>query len=115
MRGVHSQVNGQIADTLVAASDSVSFILNFLHNRGEIREFLSLCVKKLSILDRPIDKLENQGTSCDNTRSSRQKVPEIIFVSYIFSSFGEYLDNHLPTKFSKTDDFPADCPPTTAI
>ena len=87
MRGVHSQVNGQIADSPVAASHSVSFILDFLHNRGEIREFLSLGVKKLSILDRPIDQLENQGTSCDNTRSSRQKVPEIIFVTYIFSSF----------------------------
>ena len=102
MRGVHSQVNGQIADTLVAASDSVSFILNFLHNRGEIREFLSLCVKKLSILDRPIDKLENQGTSCDNTRSSRQKVPEIILVTFIFSSFGEYLDKiTFPQSFPK--------------
>ena len=66
MRGVHSQVNGQIADTLVAASDSVCFILDLLHNRGEIRELLSLGVQELSILDRPIDKLENQGTSCDN-------------------------------------------------
>ena len=67
MRRVHSQVDGQITDSLVAASDSVCFILNLLHNRGEIREFLSLGVQKLSILDRPIDKLENQGTSCDNT------------------------------------------------
>ena len=24
-------------------------------------------------------------------------------------------NNHLPTKFSNTEDFPADCPPTTAI
>ena len=87
MRGVNSQVNGQIADALVAASDSVCFILDLLHNRGEIWEFLSLCVQKLSILDRPIDKLENQGTSCDNTRASRQEVPEIIMFTLKFFSF----------------------------
>ena len=67
MRRVDSQVDGKVADALVAPSNTVSLVLDFLHNCRELHELLSLCVQKLSILDRPIDKLENQGTSCDNS------------------------------------------------
>ena len=78
MRGVHSQVNRQVADALVGACHAVRLVLYLLHDGEKVHEFLSLCMQELPILHRPIDQLQNERPPCHNTRATREKISEII-------------------------------------
>ena len=71
MRRVDSQVDRKVADAFVAPSHSVSLVLDFLHNCGELHELLSLGVEELPILHWTVYKLENERSPSDDARSSR--------------------------------------------
>ena len=70
MRRVDSQVDGKVADALVAPSNTVSLVLDFLHNCRELHELLSLCMEELSILHWTVYKLEDERSPGDDARSS---------------------------------------------
>ena len=70
MRRVDSQVDRKVADALVAPSNTVSLVLDFLHNCREFHELLSLGVEELSILHWTVYKLEDERSPGDDARSS---------------------------------------------
>ena len=113
MRGIYTQVDGKVADPLVFPSHTICLILYLLHDGEEIHELLTFCMKKLPVLCRPINQLKNKWPSCHNTRTTGQEIS-----GNFNSKFQKFIDIskiYRPTKFSSTEDFPADCPPTTAI
>lgn len=108
-----TQVDWVRTDSLVLSGDSVSLVFNLLTNWIEVSEPVSLLVQELGILISILDKLKDERTSSDNSTSTGQKISE----SIVFAQKTEKkrIMTHFPTKFSSTDDFPADWPPTTAI
>jgi hypothetical protein len=76
MRRVNSQVDRQVGNAFVGARHPFRLILDLLHYLKEIHKLSALAVEELSIRVGRVDELENQGSSSDDTVSSRQKVSE---------------------------------------
>ena len=96
MRGVHSQIDWQVADALVTASHSVSFIFNFLHDGWKLHKLLALGMKKFTILHWPIDELENERSPGHNTWASGQEISENNkkYVTSVDTRLLSYLPSH---------------------
>ena len=75
MWGVDPQVDGQVGDALRGASHPVRLVLDLLHDGEEVHELLALAVQELSILRGSVDKLKDEGASCDNPRTTGEEVP----------------------------------------
>ena len=72
---MHTKVDRQVRNTLIGASDPVSFILDLFANLKEVHELFAFTMEKLAILDRAVDQLKNKGSSSDNSATSWKKIP----------------------------------------
>ena len=88
MRRVDSQVDRKVADALVAPGNTVSLVLDFLHNSRKLHELLSLGVQELPILHWTVNQLENERSPGDDARSSGQEIPATYMVSSCLLSDG---------------------------
>ncbi|KAF1749054.1 hypothetical protein GCK72_025521 [Caenorhabditis remanei] len=104
-------------DTLVLSGDTIRFVFNLFPYLIEVDKSVTLLMEELRVLITVLNELKNQWTTSDDTGSTWKKVSgKCLFSGALFRNFRLFfLMTHFPTKFSNTDDFPADCPPTTAI
>lgn len=76
IRRIDPQIDGHIGNAFVAARHSVRLSFNFLSDLVKVNKLLALAVQELAKLCVAVDQLQNQRTTCHNSRASRQKVPK---------------------------------------
>ena len=96
MWGVHSQVDGEVADPLVFTRHTICLILNLLHDGEEVHKLLPFGMQKLSILCRSVDQLQNKRSPGHNARSTRKEISSMVNnITWFRSSISNLLSNKI--------------------